>query len=30
VDVDGEGDDAKFTFAGHTNPRIPDALPAAS
>ena len=30
VDVDGEGDDARFTFAGHTNPRIPDALPAAS
>lgn len=30
VDVDGEGDDAKFTFAGSTTPRIPDALPAAS
>jgi ATP-dependent Clp protease ATP-binding subunit ClpC len=30
VDVDGEGDDAKFTFAGNTKPRIPDALPAAS
>ena len=28
VDVDGEGDDAKFTFAGNTKPRIPDALPA--
>lgn len=30
VAVDGEGDDAKFTFAGSTTPRIPDALPAAS
>jgi ATP-dependent Clp protease ATP-binding subunit ClpC len=30
VDVDGEGDDAKFTFAGNTKPRIPDALPAVS
>ena len=30
VDVDGEGDDAKFTFAGNTKPHIPDALPAAS
>ncbi|MDQ0028436.1 ATP-dependent Clp protease ATP-binding subunit [Arthrobacter bambusae] len=28
VDVDGEGDDAKFTFAGNARPRIPDALPA--
>jgi ATP-dependent Clp protease ATP-binding subunit ClpC len=28
VDVDGEGDDAKFTFTGTTKPRIPDALPA--
>ncbi|MEV8148243.1 ATP-dependent Clp protease ATP-binding subunit [Arthrobacter sp. NPDC080073] len=28
VDVDGEGDDAKFTFAGNAKPRIPDALPA--
>ncbi|WP_427136543.1 ATP-dependent Clp protease ATP-binding subunit [Pseudarthrobacter sp. S9] len=28
VDVDGEGDDARFTFAGNTTPRIPDALPA--
>jgi ATP-dependent Clp protease ATP-binding subunit ClpC len=27
VDVDGEGDDAKFTFAGNAKPRIPDALP---
>ncbi len=27
VDVDGEGDDAKFTFDGNTTPRIPDALP---
>ncbi|MCO4254038.1 ATP-dependent Clp protease ATP-binding subunit [Pseudarthrobacter cellobiosi] len=30
VDVNGEGDDAQFTFAGNTKPRIPDALPAAS
>ncbi|QCO97350.1 ATP-dependent Clp protease ATP-binding subunit [Arthrobacter sp. 24S4-2] len=30
VDVDGEGDDAQFTFAGNTKPRIPAALPAAS
>ncbi|WP_211879448.1 ATP-dependent Clp protease ATP-binding subunit [Pseudarthrobacter albicanus] len=30
VDVDGEGDDAKFTFTGNTRPRIPDALPAAT
>jgi ATP-dependent Clp protease ATP-binding subunit ClpC len=30
VDVDGEGDDAKFTFTGNTKPRIPDALPAAT
>jgi ATP-dependent Clp protease ATP-binding subunit ClpC len=29
VDVDGEGDDAKFTFTGNTKPRIPDALPTA-
>ncbi|HEY8752884.1 MAG TPA: hypothetical protein VIM40_04455 [Arthrobacter sp.] len=29
VDVDGEGDDAKFTFAGNAKTRIPDALPAA-
>src|SRR5687768_6777230 len=29
VDVDGEGDDAKFTFAGNAKPSIPDALPAA-
>jgi ATP-dependent Clp protease ATP-binding subunit ClpC len=28
VDVDGEGDDAKFTFEGTTKPRVPDALPA--
>ncbi|MFH5877440.1 ATP-dependent Clp protease ATP-binding subunit [Arthrobacter sp. NA-172] len=28
VDVDGEGDEAKFTFAGNAKPRIPDALPA--
>ncbi|QYF90465.1 ATP-dependent Clp protease ATP-binding subunit [Arthrobacter sp. PAMC25284] len=27
VDVDGEGDDAKFTFAGNAKPVIPDALP---
>jgi ATP-dependent Clp protease ATP-binding subunit ClpC len=27
VDVDGEGDDAKFTFAGSTKPYIPDVLP---
>ncbi|WAH97173.1 ATP-dependent Clp protease ATP-binding subunit [Arthrobacter sp. MMS18-M83] len=30
VDVEGEGDDAKFTFAGNAKPRIPDALPAVS
>ncbi|MET3948724.1 ATP-dependent Clp protease ATP-binding subunit ClpC [Arthrobacter sp. UYCu512] len=30
VDVDGEGDDATFTFTGNTKPRIPDALPTAS
>jgi ATP-dependent Clp protease ATP-binding subunit ClpC len=30
VDVDGEGDDATFTFTGDTKPRIPDALPAAN
>jgi ATP-dependent Clp protease ATP-binding subunit ClpC len=29
VDVDGEGDDAQFTFAGNAKPRIPDALPTA-
>jgi hypothetical protein len=29
VDVDGEGDDARFTFTGTTKPRIPDARPAA-
>ena len=29
VDVEGEGDDAKFTFAGNAKPIIPDALPAA-
>jgi ATP-dependent Clp protease ATP-binding subunit ClpC len=29
VDVDGEGDDARFTFTGTTKPRIPDALPTA-
>ncbi|GAA1779006.1 ATP-dependent Clp protease ATP-binding subunit [Pseudarthrobacter sulfonivorans] len=27
VDVDGEGDDAKFTFAGNAKPRIPEILP---
>ena len=27
VDVDGEGDDAKFTFAGNTKPRIPAIAP---
>ena len=27
VDVEGEGDDAKFTFAGNAKPRIPDHLP---
>ncbi|HSO90328.1 MAG TPA: ATP-dependent Clp protease ATP-binding subunit, partial [Arthrobacter sp.] len=27
VDVDGEGDDAKFTFAGNTKPRIPEIAP---
>ncbi|MEZ2391747.1 ATP-dependent Clp protease ATP-binding subunit [bacterium RCC_150] len=30
VDVDGEGDDARFTFTGHFRPRIPEALPAAT
>jgi ATP-dependent Clp protease ATP-binding subunit ClpC len=30
VDVDGEGDDATFTFTGDTKTRIPDALPAAN
>ncbi|WP_427008675.1 hypothetical protein [Pseudarthrobacter sp. H2] len=29
LDVDSEGDDARFTFAGNAKPRIPDALPAA-
>ena len=29
VDVEGEGDDARFTFAGNAKPRVPDALPAA-
>jgi ATP-dependent Clp protease ATP-binding subunit ClpC len=29
VDVDGEGDDAKFTFTGKAKARIPDALPGA-
>ncbi|MGZ4661924.1 MAG: NDP-hexose 4-ketoreductase, partial [Arthrobacter sp.] len=29
VDVAGEGDDAKFTFAGNAKPRISAALPAA-
>ncbi len=28
VDVDGECDDAKFTFAGTSKPHIPEALPA--
>ncbi|WP_131684791.1 AAA family ATPase [Pseudarthrobacter sp. YALA5] len=27
VDVDGEGDSAKFTFAGNTKPRIPEIAP---
>ncbi|MCU1435144.1 MAG: NDP-hexose 4-ketoreductase, partial [Pseudarthrobacter sp.] len=27
VDVDGEGDDAKFTFAGNAKPRIPEIAP---
>ena len=27
VDVEGEGDDAKFTFAGNTKPRIPEIAP---
>jgi ATP-dependent Clp protease ATP-binding subunit ClpC len=30
VDVDGEGDDARFTFTGNFRPRIPEALPAAT
>jgi ATP-dependent Clp protease ATP-binding subunit ClpC len=30
VDVDGEGDDARFTFTGNFGPRIPQALPAAT
>jgi ATP-dependent Clp protease ATP-binding subunit ClpC len=30
VDVDGEGDDAKFTFAGNAKPRIPEIAPAPS
>lgn len=29
VDVDGEGDDAKFTFAGNTKPRVPEIAPSA-
>jgi ATP-dependent Clp protease ATP-binding subunit ClpC len=29
VDVDGEGDDAKFTFAGNAKPRIPEIAPSA-
>ncbi len=28
IDVEGEGDDAKFTFEGMAKPRVPDALPA--
>ncbi|HEY8294086.1 MAG TPA: AAA family ATPase, partial [Micrococcaceae bacterium] len=28
VDVEGEGDDAKFTFAGNSKAHVPDALPA--
>ncbi|MCZ2401963.1 ATP-dependent Clp protease ATP-binding subunit [Paenarthrobacter sp. Z7-10] len=28
VDVEGEGDDAVFTFAGTAKPRVPEALPA--
>ncbi|WP_427016124.1 ATP-dependent Clp protease ATP-binding subunit [Pseudarthrobacter sp. P1] len=28
VDVDGEGDEAKFTFAGIAKPHVPEALPA--
>ncbi|MBT8162645.1 MULTISPECIES: ATP-dependent Clp protease ATP-binding subunit [Arthrobacter] len=28
VDVEGDGDDARFTFTGNRKPRIPDALPA--
>jgi len=27
--VDGEGDDAKFTFAGNAKPRIPEIAPSA-
>ncbi|MEY9774807.1 ATP-dependent Clp protease ATP-binding subunit ClpA [Arthrobacter sp. MW3 TE3886] len=27
VDVEGEGDDAKFTFAGNAKPRIPEIAP---
>jgi ATP-dependent Clp protease ATP-binding subunit ClpC len=29
VDVDGDGDDAKFTFAGNAKPRIPEIAPSA-
>ncbi|MGG5172508.1 ATP-dependent Clp protease ATP-binding subunit [Pseudarthrobacter sp. J1738] len=29
VDVEGEGDDAKFTFAGMSKPRIPEIAPSA-
>jgi len=28
VDVEGEGDDAKFTFAGNAKTHVPEALPA--
>jgi ATP-dependent Clp protease ATP-binding subunit ClpC len=28
VDVDGEGDDAKFTFEGNDKPAVPDTIPA--
>jgi ATP-dependent Clp protease ATP-binding subunit ClpC len=27
VDVEGDGDDAKFTFAGNAKPRIPEIAP---
>jgi ATP-dependent Clp protease ATP-binding subunit ClpC len=27
VDVEGEGDDAKFTFAGNAKPSIPEIAP---
>jgi ATP-dependent Clp protease ATP-binding subunit ClpC len=30
VDVEGEGDDAKFTFVGTAKPHIPEALPASA